>query len=73
MAEVLHERIVERPAVQETSTGSGFGLILGVILLLVIFYLVYAFGLPAARTASQAPTVQVPDKIDVNVNNPAPK
>lgn len=60
------ERVVERE-------GSNTGLIVLVIVLIILAFLVY-YGFPAlnniARNANPGTQITVPDKIDVNVNNP---
>lgn len=68
--------IVNTPATQE-NTGSSTAL-LGLVLLLVFAFLLFFYGLPALRGATQqVPTnvnveapqgVDVPDQIDVNIN-----
>lgn len=75
MAEVVRERVVEGPThvVHEgnSSSGNGFGFLMGTILLVVVLYLLFMYGLPMIRSAAAPVTqVQVPDKIDVNVNTP---
>ena len=74
MAEVIRERVVERPAerVYERS-GSGMGMIVGIILLIAFLYLLFMYAVPMLRNAATPPStnIQVPDKIDVNLNNPA--
>ena len=54
--------------------GNGFGLLAAVILLIAFVFLLFYFGIPALNAArnsgGNAPTVTVPDQIDVNVNNP---
>lgn len=51
-----------------TDSGSGVGTMLGIILLVVLAFLLFYYGLPAIRNAGT--NVNVPGKIDVNVNNP---
>ena len=59
-----------------TEGGSGVNFLLGVILLIVFSLLMIFYGIPMiARSVgnagvSQAPQVQVPDKINVDVNQP---
>lgn len=70
--------IVNTPASEPAheSSSSLMNLFIGiVIVLLAVGFLLY-IGLPAMRslgTASQAPEVNVPDKINVDVNAPAPQ
>lgn len=61
--------IVNTPAASEPSSNSGMGFLLGVILLIVFMFLLFYYGLPALRS-SASPQINVPGKIDVNVNNP---
>ena len=63
--------IVNTPAQTEGNSSSGMGFLLGVILLLIVLFVLFVYGLPALRSATSAPQVNVPGKIDVNVNNPA--
>ena len=70
MADILHERVIERPvATSESTHGSGINFLLGVILLLIVLYLLFTYGLPMIRTAA-TPSVSVPEKINVNVTTP---
>lgn len=50
--------------------GGGFGMIVGAIVLVLILILFFVYGLPAIRGGgdSNGTTVNVPDKVDVNVN-----
>jgi hypothetical protein len=61
--EVIHEHGAD-------TSSSGTGLILGLIILLVLAFLLFYYGLPALRGASSGPSVNVPGQIDVNVNGP---
>jgi hypothetical protein len=46
----------------------GIGFLLGVILLLAGIFLFFYYGLPAIQNAgSSNPTIQVPETVDVNV------
>lgn len=49
------------------SEGGNSGLILAVILVLLALFLFFYYGLPALRSAG-SPQVNVPGKVDVNVN-----
>ena len=53
--------------------------IVGLIVLLVLAWLLFAYGIPAMRSVSSGPSFSIPSKIDVNLNqggagaaNPAP-
>ena len=56
------------PATERESGGNGF--LLGVILLIIFAVLFFIYGLPYISSAMSGPSVQVPDKVDVNVNTP---
>lgn len=44
-------------------------MIIGLIVLVVLGYLVYVYGLPAIQNMQSAtPQINVPSKIDINVN-----
>lgn len=51
-------------------SGSGLGVILGIILLVVVAFLLFYYGLPALRSGfgNTNPQINVPGKVDVNVN-----
>ena len=49
------------------TSDNSVGLIVGIVLLLGFVFLLFYYGLPALRGASN-PSVSVPSKIDVNVN-----
>ncbi len=44
--------------------------IIGLILGLLVLYILLNFGLPMWRSATTVPQINIPGKIDVNVNNP---
>jgi hypothetical protein len=52
-----------------TSDSSGTNFLLGVILLIVALFLFFYYGLPMIQGAAQQPSIQVPGKVDVNVNS----
>lgn len=54
--------------------GSGVGMIVGAIVLVLVLTLFFIYGLPVIRnssTKSNGSTINVPDKIDVNVDSGA--
>lgn len=59
---------------QGSNDGSnGMGMIIGVIALVVVLFLFFVYGMPYFRGNTQqnnasVPAIQVPDKIDVNIN-----
>lgn len=74
MAEVIRERVIDRPTTEHHYHDSGtrnnnLGFIIGAILLLALLYLLFVYGLPAIRTAA-TPSISVPEKVDVNVQLP---
>lgn len=61
--------IVNTPSQNDSS--SGVGMVIGLVLVLVIGYLFFVYGLPAMRnTKVGTPEINVPSQIDVNVNQP---
>ncbi|CAN5144787.1 hypothetical protein BH09PAT1_BH09PAT1_7840 [soil metagenome] len=61
MATVIHEHTTDR--------GNSSGTIVGIILLVVLVLLFFVYGLPMLRSYG-TPQVNVPGKVDVNVNTP---
>lgn len=62
--------IVNTPAAQGESS-SGMGFLAGMIaLILFVVFLMYVV-VPMLSNATRSPQIQVPDKVDVNVNQPA--
>ncbi len=60
--EVVHEHVTE-------SSSSGMGFLFGIIMLVVVLMLFFFYGLPILRNmTSGGITVNVPDKINVNLN-----
>ncbi|MBI5044370.1 MAG: hypothetical protein HZC02_00380 [Candidatus Levybacteria bacterium] len=62
MATVIHEHTRDE--------GGSSGVLLALIILLVMAFIFIFYGLPAVRSSIGAPQVNVPDKIDVNLNSP---
>ena len=58
--------IVQQPA--STDSGSGMGFLLGIVLLILFVIGLLYYGLPAIQSRTSAPTIQVPEQVDVNVN-----
>lgn len=61
--------VVNNPAPSGDSGGTG--MLIGVVLLIVFVVLLLYFGLPVIRRATQAPQINVPEKIDINVQTPS--
>ena len=58
--------IINTPPAPKES-GGGVGMIVGILVLVVVGYLFFVFGLPAIRRMS-TPQINIPSKIDVNIN-----
>jgi hypothetical protein len=67
MATVIHNTT---PRTRE-DTGSGLGVILAVILVIALAVLLFVFGVPALRGNYGGSTINVPDKINVDVGGSA--
>ncbi len=60
--------IVNNPPSSDNSSGP-IGLIIGLIVLIVLGYLFFVYGLPAIQNMHWGQTqVNIPSKIDVNIN-----
>ncbi|HEX7017894.1 MAG TPA: hypothetical protein VF209_03245 [Patescibacteria group bacterium] len=46
----------------------GISWVIGLLLLLLVVFVLFAYGLPALRSATTSPAVTVPERVDVNVN-----
>jgi uncharacterized membrane protein YphA (DoxX/SURF4 family) len=63
--------IVNNPPPAKES-GGGMGWIIALIVLLVVGYLFFMYGIPALRQMQLgSPQINIPSKIDVNINQPA--
>lgn len=53
----------------DKESGGGLGMIIGLVVLAVVVYLFFVYGLPAIQNMQiGTPQINIPDKIDVNVN-----
>jgi hypothetical protein len=59
--------IINNPDTSGGNSG-GVGLIVGAVVIIAIIALFFLYGLPALRKSSSGTTVNVPDKIQVDVN-----
>jgi hypothetical protein len=62
--------IINTPA-REVDSGSGVGVVVGVILAIALLVLLALYGIPALRnstSSSNGLNVQVPDKVNVDLN-----
>jgi hypothetical protein len=63
--------IVNNPPPAKES-GGGMGWIIALIVILIVGYLFVMYGIPALRQMqSGSPQINIPSKIDVNINQPA--
>jgi len=66
--------IVNTPGQGNSDSGSGMGMIVGVVLLIAFLFAFFVYGLPMLRSSvgsgSTTPQINVPDDINVNVNQP---
>jgi len=54
---------------QSNDSGGSMGMIVGVIVLVVLAYLFFVYGLPAVQQNQSGGTqINVPDKIEVDIN-----
>ena len=51
-----------------SGSGSSAGLIIGIIIAVILLFVLFAYGIPAMRHSGSGTNVNVPGKIDVNVN-----
>ncbi len=60
--------MADREVVYTTGTdqSGGMGFLLGVILLIVFLALLFYYGLPMLGAATQGPTINVPEEVNVN-------
>lgn len=68
MATVINPRSETHTHPVETDTGTALGFFLGLILLVAIGILLFGYVLPRANNNTGGTRVNVPDRIDVNVN-----
>lgn len=58
--------VINNPS-SDNSSGP-IGIIIAVVVLAILVYLGYVYGLPALRQTQVTPQINVPSTIDVNVN-----
>ncbi len=56
-----------------SGNGGGMGMLIGGIVLVIIIAIFFVYGLPAIRNANKGTSVNVPDKINVDVNSGSTK
>lgn len=74
--EIVMAVVVNNPSESDRSGGMGF--FLGILLLVVVVFLFFMYGLPALNQVARNSTgggtqINVPDKINVDVQNPQPQ
>jgi len=66
--------IINTPPQASSESRNGMWMILGIIVLIAFLFAFFVYGLPIMRssmnTGATVPQVTVPDKIDVNINQP---
>lgn len=50
--------------------GSGMAVAIGLILLAIVLFLLFVYGLPLINESRSIPQINVPGQIDVNLNQP---
>ncbi len=60
--------IVNTPA-PAAQSDEGMGMIIGLIVLAAVVLIFFVYGLPAIKRIS-SPQINIPSKIDVNINQP---
>ncbi|QQR78790.1 MAG: hypothetical protein IPJ68_00695 [Candidatus Moraniibacteriota bacterium] len=72
MATIINNPPAQSPAPSDGGSGLA-GVLIGVVILVVVGFLFFAYGLPAMRGSQEtksspsSPTINVPDTIDVNI------
>lgn len=62
--------VINTTPAQANDDGATMGFLMGIILLAVVLFLFFVYGLPFMRQASNTPQINVPGKFDVNINQP---
>lgn len=60
--------IVNTPA-PAAESDNGMGMVFGLIVLAAVLFIFFVYGLPAIRRMG-SPQINIPSKIDVNINQP---
>lgn len=64
----VREEVVHTHVNEGSSGSSMLNFLLGLIALVVLLYILFMYGLPLLRNATSAPQINVPEQVDVNVN-----
>jgi hypothetical protein len=62
--------IVNNPPATREDSGSGIGIVVGLLLVLLLAFFFIMYLLPMIRQSMTPAQVNVPSKVDVNVNGP---
>jgi LPXTG-motif cell wall-anchored protein len=60
--------VINNPSTSDSS--SGVSTMIGMVLLLLVIVFVLMYALPRLRLGTTTPQINVPDKVDVNINQP---
>ncbi len=58
--------VINNPA-STNEGGNGMGFLIGIVVLAVIAIIFIFYGLPYLRNTTQAPQINVPSEVDVNI------
>ncbi len=59
--------IVNTPAPNTQTNGGGMGIIITVVILAVVLFIFFVYGLPAIKNIG-SPQINIPSTLDVNIN-----
>lgn len=63
--------IINTPPATNNESGGSMGMIIGLVVLLILGYLFFVYGLPAIQNMQVGtPQINIPAKVDVNINQP---
>lgn len=62
--------IINTPTPIVKERNSGIGLLLGVLLVVCFLLFFFVYGIPAISNSIRTPSVNIPDKININVQTP---
>lgn len=63
--------IINTPPATTNESGGSMGMIVGLVVLLILGYLFFVYGLPAIQNMQVgAPQINIPAKVDINITQP---
>lgn len=62
------ETIVDHHHVGNEQSNSHIGFVIGAIIFLITIFFFFMYGLPMIQSSMQRQNINVPDKVDVNIN-----